>query len=136
MKHRIWNYNNPHPKGLTTGDCAVRAMAIVRDTDYLEQRLELQRFNRKVKGRGYKTPKVLKKYTEELGFKWKPFQAETGKPRMRGSEFVRQYPKGKFLLRLSGHIVAVVDGVYQDIWDSTDRVIYGMWEVVQHGKQN
>jgi len=130
MKHRIWNYNNPHPKGLATGDCVVRAITIARDTDYLEQRLELQRFNRKIKGKGYKYTEVLKKYFKELGYEWTPFQSVAGQPRMRGTDFVKLYPEGTYILKVARHIVTVVDGVYQDIWDSTDRVVYGMWEVV------
>lgn len=129
MENMIFSYNNPHPEKKIVGDCVVRAVVIARGTDYLEQRLELQRFNRKVKGKSYKNITVLRKYLKELGFEWVPFQAVKGQPRMRGTDFVKLYPKGTYILNLARHIVAVVDGVFQDTWDSTNKVVYGMWKV-------
>lgn len=44
------------------------------------------------------------------------------------SEFAKDNPKGTFILALHGHVVAVVDGVYYDTWDSGDRVPIYYWQ--------
>lgn len=44
------------------------------------------------------------------------------------SDFCKDHPKGNFVLALSGHVVAVVDGNYYDTWDSGDEVPIYYWE--------
>lgn len=42
-------------------------------------------------------------------------------------DFCRDNPKGTFLLALSGHVVAVIDGNYYDTWDSGDEIPIYYW---------
>jgi len=48
---------------------------------------------------------------------------------MTGKEFVRLYPKGRYILRLAHHVAAVVDSVVIDSWDSTRKCVYGAWQL-------
>ena len=41
--------------------------------------------------------------------------------------FAEEHPKGRYLLALDGHVVAVVDGHYFDTWDSGDEVPVYYW---------
>lgn len=34
------------------------------------------------------------------------------------SEFANNHPEGAYILALSGHVIAVIDGNYYDTWDS------------------
>lgn len=34
------------------------------------------------------------------------------------SEFANNHPEGVYILALSGHVIAVIDGNYYDTWDS------------------
>lgn len=38
------------------------------------------------------------------------------------SDFCDEHPQGTYLLALSGHVVAVEDGKYYDIWDSGNEI--------------
>ena len=42
-------------------------------------------------------------------------------------DFCIDNPKGKFLLALDGHVVAVVDGDYYDTWDSGNETPIYYW---------
>lgn len=42
-------------------------------------------------------------------------------------DFCRDNPKGTFLLALSGHVVAVIDGNYYDTWDSGGEIPIYYW---------
>ncbi len=42
----VYEFNNPHPKGLLIGDCVVRAFSLAFDKDYIEMRRELNGYKR------------------------------------------------------------------------------------------
>lgn len=125
----IYRYCNPHPQKKLVGDCVVRAITIALDGDYLEVRKHLNRVKKELKETSYKNNKFIHKYAQLMGWDKISFPAIKGVPRLRGRDFVKKYPKGKYILNLAGHIVTVVDGVYFDIWDCTDKMIYNAWEI-------
>lgn len=43
-------------------------------------------------------------------------------------DFAKDHPKGKYILAISGHVVAVEDGNYYDSWDSGNEVPVYFWE--------
>lgn len=44
------------------------------------------------------------------------------------SDFCRDNPYGTFILAISGHVVAVIDGDYYDTWDSGNEIPIYYWE--------
>ena len=42
-------------------------------------------------------------------------------------EFVKEYPKGRYLLKLPGHVVGVIDGEYHDTFDSGGETPIYYW---------
>lgn len=42
-------------------------------------------------------------------------------------DFCRDFPKGTYVLALSEHVVAVIDGDYYDTWDSGDKTVIYYW---------
>ena len=42
-------------------------------------------------------------------------------------DFCRDFPIGKYLLALNGHVVAVIDGDYYDTWDSGGEIPLFYW---------
>ncbi len=125
----IYRYRNPHPEGKRVTDCVVRAITIAVEGDYLEVRKHLNRIKKELKETSYQNRKFIDKYTKLNGWKKISFPAVKGVPRLRGKDFVKQYPEGTYILKLARHVVAVVDGVYLDTWDSTEKMIYNAWEV-------
>lgn len=43
-------------------------------------------------------------------------------------QFSAEHPCGSYILALSGHVVAVVDGEYYDAWDSGNETPIYVWE--------
>lgn len=129
MVKEIYRYSNPHPEKKNVTDCVVRAITIAVDGDYLEVRRHLNRVKKELKESSYKNKKFIDKYAKLNGWNKISFPAIKGVPRLRGKDFVKQYPKGTYILKLAGYIVTVVDGVYLDTWDSTEKMIYKAWEV-------
>lgn len=67
-----------------------------------------------------------REWTVKQGFS---FPAVKGKPRMTPGAFARAHPKGRFILSLAHHNVAVREGIVIDIWDCTKRCVYKAWEI-------
>lgn len=129
MVKDIYRYNNPHPHGKHVGDCVKRALTIATGRDYREISIELNRLNRLLEGTGYNDNRVWKQWVKQQGWKKLSFPAVAGQPRLYGKDFVKMFPEGTYLLRVAKHLVTVVDGVYQDTWDSTEKMIYNAWKV-------
>lgn len=43
-------------------------------------------------------------------------------------QFAEEHPKGRFILALHGHVVAVIDGEYIDSWDSGEEIPIYYWQ--------
>ena len=122
----------------TTGDCVVRAIAIITDKNYLDVYNNINEMSKdervgkrqagKSNSRSGVYRKTYNKYLKTLGFKWIPtmFIGSGCKVHLISEEL----PKGKFIVRLSRHITAVIDGVINDIYDPSrggSRCVYGYY---------
>ena len=111
----------------STGDCAVRAMAIALGRDYDECYNELAQANKdagkaKSMRRGIMKSdfeKVLARY----GWVWRAAPKFDGR-KARCSDL----PSGIVIARQSRHMVAVIDGLPHDTFDSSNKMVYGYWE--------
>ncbi len=123
----VYEFKNPHPDNKSVGDCVVRAFTITQETDYLEVRRELNRLNREWNLDGYKKRKFLKKYYKEKGYERISIN-EQGKPKLRGYEVAEFHPKGTYILNMRKHLVAMIDGVIYDTWNSSNEVVYNIYK--------
>ena len=118
---------NAHPKGIKTDDCVVRAIATATNKNYLEVRRDLNQKKRVWGFTSYKDTKFLYKYFE--GYSRLIFKAIKGEPRVKGSDFTMLYPKGRYVLKMTGHITVCIDGVILDTWDCTYLSVYTAWKI-------
>lgn len=121
-------------KASSVGDCVTRAIAIASGRDYKEVYDELFAIAKKSPRNGVKMS-ATKKYMKAHGFEW---HATSGigvgiKANLCKGDLPEQ---GAIVCRLSGHLVAVVDGVVQDTYDSRTntingkyRGVYGYWSI-------
>lgn len=121
-----------------TGDCGVRAAAIVTGIPYQQVYDSINLLAQKERPRGNKKrsnartgiwPKTLDKFLQQHGFKWvSTMQIGSGcKVHLKADEL----PDGKLLVRVSKHFTAMVDGVVHDTYDPSrdgTRCVYGYWE--------
>jgi len=118
-----YDRNNCVPKALT----ALTGEPYKQVDDYLKAR------GRK-KGKG--TPrKASVAFLKERGFEQLPpltllRRYHGGVVRkMKVASFAKAFPKGKFVVYVRGHVVAVIDGQILDDWNSSSRVVRDAWEV-------
>lgn len=69
-----------------------------------------------------------KKAMETLGFIYHGVSNKKGSKRPTIDSFAKAHPKGTFVVTVSHHVVAVVDGIYYDTWDSGWKSMYGYYE--------
>lgn len=121
-----------------TGDCVCRAIAIAAEMPYKEvydlinETAKTERVGRRKRGKSNARTGVYKgtirKVMEWLGWKWHPTMA-IGKGctvHLRKDEL----PSGRLVVSVSGHEVAVIDGVVHDTYDCTrdgSRCVYGYY---------
>jgi len=108
------------------GDCGARAMAIALQLDYKTAYNELAQANKDC-GRSKSARNGIYKdvYSDVLarhGWVWVPAPKLDGR-KARCSDM----PAGVVIVRQAHHFVAVIDGVANDVWDCTHRMVYGYW---------
>jgi hypothetical protein len=124
------------------GDCVTRAVAIAAGLPYAEVYDKLagetgaQRASKRTKKRsasarnGINTKrKWFNDYMTSLGFNWFPTMTIGSgcKVHLRSDEL----PKGRLVVSVSGHMVAVIDGVIHDTFDPSrdgTRCVYGYYQ--------
>jgi hypothetical protein len=120
-----------------TGDCVARAIAIATGLPYqevydaLNKEAERERPRRGRKRSSARTgvrKASIKRYLARLGWTWVPtMRIGSGcQVHLRADEL----PKGRLIVSISRHLVAVIDGVIHDRFDcSRDgiRCVYGYW---------
>lgn len=146
MKH-IYNDGGRADAGYKgdANDCVVRAIAIANDLPYKKVYLDMMHNNtlyteshrgmvaRQLKKKG-SSPRnknfkeVYHQYILSLGWRWTPTMhiGQGCKTHMRENEL----PGGKIIVRLSKHLVTVIDGVIHDTHDPSRngmRCVYGYY---------
>lgn len=128
-------------KGMA-GDCVARAVAIASGKPYAEVYARLALVNAGYRGRTkhrakgklsarngvFTSAASFDRYMEELGFKWTPTMTIGSgcKTHLRDGEL----PMGRLIVKVSKHLVAVIDGVMHDTFDCSrngTRCVYGYW---------
>lgn len=116
---------NANPDGNRVIDCTVRAISTV-----LNQTWEQTYAGMVVEGMAiYNMPSanvVWSNYLKRKSFK-RYIIPDNLPEDYSVRDFCRDNPKGTFLLALSGHVVAVIDGNYYDTWDSGDEIPIYFW---------
>lgn len=120
----------------SAGDCVTRAIAIATELPYsdvygeLHGRLQLCRSRSRLpKNRSPRSGvprRVYEPYLRQLGFLWTPTMQIGGGCRVH--LLAEELPPGRIIVRLSKHVVAVIDGVLHDTHDCSrggTRCVYG-----------
>jgi hypothetical protein len=117
-----WNEN---PTGRFVGDCAVRAVSLALRTSW-EDAYEMLVTNGFQMGDMPSSDSVWGATLRQHGFRREAIK-NTCPDCYTVKDFCKDYPKGRFLLALDGHVVAVADGNYYDTWDSGNELPIYYW---------
>lgn len=117
---------NPNPLNRSVGDCTVRAMCALFDTDWFTSYDALTAEGRILCDMPSANA-VFGSYLYSKGFnKRLVYNIPTHIINVR--EFADTHPKGMYLLATGSHVVTVIDGDYYDSWDSGEEVPIYYWE--------
>lgn len=117
---RYWNEN---PQGETRNDCVTKAIVLASKLPYSTVRKKL-----------FHTAKLLD-CTKLCPTCYSFFinQVIGGVPTncedMTVGRFADEHPNGTYLIRIDGHLTAVIDNVCYDIWDCRNRICDMAWKI-------
>lgn len=122
---KMYRYFNMNPAQLDTGDCVVRAISLLLNQSWERTYLmvALQGFLL------YQMPAtndVWSQYLYGRGFRRRAIK-NSCPDCYTVKKFCEDFPIGRYLLALNGHVVAVIDGSYYDTWDSGDETVLYYW---------
>lgn len=123
----MWAFFNPNPRVNRAGDCAVRAIARTLDLSW-EQAYCAIVCEGFIRGEMPSANSVWGSYLKRLGY-IREMVPNTCPDCYTLAKFAEEHPKGRFVVALDGHVVAVCDGDYYDSWDSGDEVPLYYWRL-------
>lgn len=119
---------NKNPLRKKVGDCVVRAISTILDTDWdtAYTGIMLEGFAMKDMP---SANNVWGEFLNRSGYERKIIPSTcTFCYTIR--DFCEDHPTGRFIVATGSHVVAVIDGDYYDTWDSGDEVPVYYWEKV------
>ena len=123
--YTMWN---PSPTGAKVGDCAVRAVSKALGTDWGTAYTMLC-----VKGFEMadmpNSNAVITAVLSSHGYERDTISSECPTCYTVG-DFAEEHPEGTFVVGTGTHVVAVVDGVINDSWDSSNEYPIYYWKEV------
>lgn len=112
------------------GDCVVRALAIAMRRNYAEVHADLWNLSGSNPDSGVQVRENwFKRYMEDHGFLWTATMCRGSGCRVHLNP--SELPSGRIVVRVSKHLVAMVDGVIHDNHDCSRagmRCVYGYWK--------
>ena len=124
-KERRWVEYNPNPLKKNVGDCTLRAYCKFTGKTWEEMYDISSKFAKTECGIMDESPVVNKFIQEELNCKLVWPKKEN---KITVNEFAKTHNKGKYIVGVRGHVVAVINGYYYDSWDSGDKKINRIFE--------
>lgn len=117
---------NPNPAGRRVGDCAVRAVAKALGVDW-ETAYTMISMNGYAMGDMPSSDSVWGAVLRQNGFYRTSIPNEC--PDCYDvADFIKDHPKGTYVLGFGGHVATVVDGILYDSWNSLNEIPVYYWE--------
>lgn len=131
-----WKMQNVNPQGKDCDDCVFRAIAGGTGISWKDTFAGLCAIGLSLHAMP-DYPIVFRKYLKEIGarYVYKSAQAhahsedEASMADMTAGEFIRQHPKGNYVLRLWWHVTCARDGLIYDTWDCSSEKLLEAWEI-------
>jgi hypothetical protein len=121
----MYRHYNPHPKGVLTEDCVVRALQVCTGFPYERLSRQLAAF-RKVTGAKTKISRGNPHRFAEDVLEAKRIDVSAG---TTVETFCREHPHGRFVLDLEAHWCGCVEGDLYDTWDCGKERVNFAYEI-------
>lgn len=121
----MWKMYNPNPTGRSVGDCAIRAIAKALDLDWETAYIKVM-MNGYAMGDMPSSDSVWGSLLRQNGFYRKSIP-DSCPDCYTVADFIKDNPKGTFVLGFGGHVATVKDGVLYDGWNSINEIPQFVW---------
>lgn len=112
----MWEYFNPNPDHKSVGDCTVRALAFVLGVSW-HRAFEILVDEAWHQSDMPNSNAVMASVMKKKHYKRKIIP-DTCPQCYTLRDFVKDHPKGRYLVAFGSHVVGVESGSYYDSWDS------------------
>lgn len=128
MASRNYQYYQPNKKDLKDqyGDCVIRSFTKATGKAWADVFDELVPIARELQCMP-NSKSCYTRYLTENGFTYHGISNAKGSKRPTVDRFAKDHTTGVYVLVVANHLVAVVDGIYYDTWDSGHKSLYGYW---------
>lgn len=132
---RHYVYFNANPKKLETSDCVIRALAVGLDKPWLKIYDDLTAYGREL-GLMPNNNDCFIKYLEAHGAM--PIQTIAKRKHLWRDAwaFARAHRRGRYILHMRNHVSVIVNGIFYDIWDCSDRCVFKAWFIEDSDKED
>lgn len=124
-----FHYYNANPKNKVGDDCVIRAICTALNQSWEQTVRELTEVGIKY-GYVVNDPNTYKRYLKAKGWTIHKQPRKVDNTKFIGKEFCKNIVKQNqnYIAHIGGcHIVAIINGKVNDIWDSTDGCIGNYW---------
>lgn len=121
----MWVKFNNNPAGRVVGDCSVRAVSLALNTTW-ERAFEMLAENAFLMGDMPSSDSVWGATLRQHGFRREAIK-NTCPDCYTVRDFVKDFPRGVYVLGFGGHVATVIDGDLYDSWDSSNEVPVYFW---------
>ena len=127
-----FRYYNAHPRKLSVDDCVKRSIALTTGIPYLEVQKGLNA-HKKITGveRFYHNPNPESYMEKVLGFPRIVVPKKADGTRVTVEEFSKSHSCGRFVVSISGHWTACIDGIVYDTWDCSKKGVLSYYEITR-----
>lgn len=126
---RTFHYYNANPKNRITGDCRIRAIAVACEVPYNKVVMDLAKIQCDT-GYDQCTNQGIDILMKQYGWTKHKQPRKADNTKYTGKEFCLKMAKKnvRYVANIGGHhIVAIINGKVNDIWDSTGGCIGNYW---------
>lgn len=116
----MWREYNPNPCGRSVGDCAIRATSIALGIGWEEAYMVLANAGLLMCDLP-NSNSTISAVLRQHGFYRSAISNECPDC-YTVTDFCSDHPVGTYVLGVSGHVVAIIDGDYYDSWDSGNEI--------------
>jgi hypothetical protein len=121
----MYIFFNNNPQGLKIGDCVVRAISAAMNQSWERTYVDLC-----IEGFTFRdmpnANNVWDSYLKSKGFK-RYVVPNTCPDCYTVEDFVKDFPRGVYVLGFGGHVATVIDGDLYDSWNSMQEVPVYFW---------
>ena len=117
----MYRYYNANPNHSNIEDCTVRALSVAEGISW-DKAYDMLSNNARKLGLMQSDVNAIEEYLDSR-YKRVPIYEETV------GEFIKNHPRGTYLITMPGHITVLKDNYNYDTFDSSKRIIWGAWLV-------